>query len=108
MLIFENMLQYLSLIFKRGEFAMVKIFAKVIIEEKVRKTFKYEVDEDFEIDHFFDYVKDICEHFDSPTPVILTKHIRDFIVFSTTSFQKEDFIENIFFDKLTLETFKGL
>lgn len=87
---------------------MVKIFAKVIVCDKVKKTFKYENDDDFEIDHFFDYVKDICEHFDSPTPIILAKHIRDFIVFSTTTFKPEDFVEKIFFDKLTLETFKGL
>ena len=46
---------------------MVKIFAKIVIDDKVRKTYKFECDEDFEIDHFFDYVKEICEHFDSPT-----------------------------------------
>ena len=78
---------------------MVRIFAKVIIDEKVKKTYKYNIDEDFEIDHFFDYVKDICEHFDSPTPVILAKHIRDFIVFSTTTFKPDDFVEKVFFDK---------
>lgn len=87
---------------------MVKIFAKVIIAEKVKKTYKFECDEDFEIDHFFDYVRDICEHFDSPTPIILTKHIRDFIIFSTTTFTPEDFVEKIHFDKLVIETFKGL
>lgn len=87
---------------------MVKIFAKVIVGDKTKKSFKYENDEDFEIDHFFEYVKDICEHFDSPTPVILAKHIRDFIVFSTTTFKPEDFVERVFFDKLILETYKGI
>lgn len=87
---------------------MVKIFAKIVIDDKVRKTYKFECDEDFEIDHFFDYVKEICEHFDSPTPVILAKHIRDFIVFSTTTFKAEDFIEKVFYDKLILETYKGI
>ena len=87
---------------------MVKIFAKTIVNEKVKKTFKFEIDEDFEIDHFFDYVREICEHFDSPTPVILAKHIRDFIVFSTVTFVKYDFVEKIFFDKLILETYKGI
>ena len=76
---------------------MVKIFAKTIVNEKVKKTFKFEIDEDFEIDHFFDYVREICEHFDSPTPVILAKHIRDFIVFSTVTCVKSDFVEKIFF-----------
>lgn len=87
---------------------MVKIFAKVIVGDKTKKSFKYKNDEDFEIDHFFEYVKDICEHFDSPTPVILAKHIRDFIVFSTTTFKPEDFVERVFFDKLILETYKGI
>lgn len=87
---------------------MVKIFAKIISHEKVKKTFKYENDEDFEIDHFFEYINQICEHFDSPTPIILAKHIRDFIVFSTTTFKSDDFIEKIYFDKLVIETYKGI
>ena len=87
---------------------MVKIFAKTIVNEKVKKTYKFEIDEDFEIDHFFDYTREICEHFDSPTPVILAKHIRDFIIFSTVTFVKSDFVEKIFFDKLILETYRGI
>lgn len=87
---------------------MVKIFAKTIIDGKTKKTYKFEADEDFEIDHFFDYVRCICEHFDSPTPVILAKHIRDYIMFSTVTFVKDDFVEKVFFDKLVLETYKGI
>ncbi len=83
---------------------MVKMYAKTICNEKVKNSYKYENDEDFEIDHFFEYIKDICEHFDSPTPIILAKHIRDFIVFSTTTFKKEDFVEKVFFDKLIIES----
>ncbi len=90
------------------EVEMVKIFAKTIVGDKVKKTYKYSCDDDFEIDHFFDYVKDICEHFDSPTPVILAKHIRDFIVFSTTTFKSEDFVEKVFFDKLVLESYSRM
>ena len=87
---------------------MVKIFAKIVIDDKVRRTYKFECDEDFAIDHFFDYVKEICEHFDSPTPVILAKHIRDFIVFSTTTFKAEKKKKKVFYDKLILETYKGI
>ena len=85
---------------------MVRMFVKTIKSNRVTNTYKYETNEDFEIDHFYDYVKDICEHFDSPTPVILAKHIRDYIVFSTTTFKKEDFVEKIFFDKLVIEQYK--
>lgn len=85
---------------------MVRMFVKTIKSNRVTGTYKYIAEEDFEIDHFYDYVKDICEHFDSPTPVILAKHIRDYIVFSTTTFKKEDFVERIFFDKLVIEQYK--
>ena len=87
---------------------MIKMFAKTVVHEKVKKTYKYVNDEDFEIDHFFEYIREICEHFDSPTPVILAKHIRDYIVFNTVTFKPEDFVEKVFFDKLVIETYKGL
>jgi len=87
---------------------MVKIFAKIVKNEKVKKTYKYLNDGDFEIDNFFEYIRDICEHFDSPTPVILAKHIRDYIVFNTCTFVPNDFVESVFFDKLVIETFAGL
>lgn len=86
---------------------MVRMFVKTIKSNRTTGTYKYECDDDFEIDHFYDYVKEICEHFDSPTPVILAKHIRDYIVFSTTTFTKSDFVEKVFFDKLVLEQYKG-
>lgn len=85
---------------------MVKMFVKTMKSGKMTGSYKYVNDEDFEIDHFYDYVKDICEHFDSPTPVILAKHIRDYIVFSTTTFSKADFVEKVFFDKLIIEQYK--
>ena len=87
---------------------MVKIFAKTIINNKIKKTYKFEINEDFEIDHFYDYVRDICENFDSPTPIVMAKHIKDYILFNTTQFIPSDFIEKVFFDKLILETYKEL
>jgi len=87
---------------------MIKIFAKTIVNGKISKTFKYINDSEFEIDGFFDYVKDICEHFDSPTPIVLVKHIRDYILFGTATFTTSDFVEKVFFDKLILETYKSL
>lgn len=87
---------------------MVKIFAKTISNNKVKKTYKYINEEEFEIDHFFDYVREICEYFDSPTPIIMAKHIKDYILFNNTQFLPEDFVERVFFDKLILETYKGI
>lgn len=87
---------------------MVKMFAKTIKNEKVQKTYKFELDEDFEIDHFYDYMKSVCDHFDSPTPIVLAKHIRDYIIFGLVTFRPDDFIEKVFFDKLVIETYKNL
>lgn len=87
---------------------MVKLFAKIVKNEKVQKTYKYELDEDFEIDHFYDYMKDVCEYFDNPTPIVLAKHIRDYIIFGLVTFRPDDFIEKVYFDKLVIETYKNL
>ena len=87
---------------------MVKIFAKTIVNNRIKKTYKFVTEEDFEIDHFYDYIRDICEHFDSPTPIVMAKHIKDYILFNTTHFTQSDFVEKVFFDKLILETYKGI
>ena len=87
---------------------MIKMFAKTIENNRIKKTYKCYFEEEFQIDHFFDYVKAICEHFDSPTPVILTKHIRDYIIFGTVTFTTDDFIEKVFYDKLVIESYKSV
>ena len=87
---------------------MVKMFAKIIKNEKVKCSFKYEREGEFELDDFYEYIKDISEHFDSPTPVILAKHIRDYIIFNTTTFKADDFVEKVFFDKMVIETYNGI
>lgn len=84
---------------------MIRIFAKTIVDGKVKKSLKYEIDEDFEIDHFEIYIKEICEKFDSPSPIILAKHIRDYILFGTSTFFIDDFIEKVYFDKLVIESY---
>ena len=53
-------------------------------------------------------MREICEHFDSPTPIVMAKHIKDYILFNNTQFLPEDFVERVFFDKLILETYKGI
>ena len=84
---------------------MIKIFAKTISNGKIKKTLKYTNNEEFEIDHFEIYIKDICEKLDSPSPIILAKHIRDYILFGIATFNTDDFIEKVFFDKLVIESF---
>lgn len=52
---------------------------------------------------FFEYVRDICEMLDVPTPVIIKTHLFNYAKYNTLRFKKEDFVESIDFDKLVLE-----
>ena len=82
---------------------MVRLFSKTMTDGKINKTYKCAFNEDFDIGHFDFYIKTICEHFDSPSPIVLAKHIRDYIMFGTVTFRKDDFVEKVFFDKLVVE-----
>ena len=87
---------------------MVKIFAKTMVNNRIKKTYKYINEEEFDINSFYDYIREICEYFDSPTPIIMAKHIKDYILFNNTQFTQDDFVEKIYFDKLIIETYKGI
>lgn len=82
---------------------MVRLFAKTMLDGRMKKHYKCAFNEDFEIDHFDFYIKSICEKFDSPSPIVLAKHIRDYIMFGTVTFRRDDFVETVHFDKLIVE-----
>lgn len=82
---------------------MFKIWAKVIIDNKITEQFVYESDKKYVHHEFFDYVADICYQLDKPTPVILKTHVVNFAKFNHVVFKKKDFIESIDFDSLFLE-----
>ena len=52
---------------------------------------------------FFDYVREICEKLDCPTPVVLKSHIFSYAKYNTVKFVPSDFVEKVDFDKLVLE-----
>lgn len=82
---------------------MVRIWAKVLTEEKIIKDMVYENPEKFEFDHFFDYISDICEALDICTPIILSKHTFHYVNFNTATFLPADFPESVDFDKVVIE-----
>ena len=82
---------------------MFRIWAKVIKDEKIIKQFVYEKTETLDYSLFFDYVRDICETLDIPTPVIIKTHLFNYAKYNTLKFTKADFVENVNFDKLVLE-----
>ena len=85
---------------------MVRLYAKTIEDSRVKKYYKCAFNEDFNIEHFDFYIKTICEHFDSPSPIVLAKHIRDYLMFGTVTFRPDDFVEKVYFDKLVVENNK--
>ena len=54
---------------------MLRIWAKVIKDGKILKQVVYEKTETIDYSLFFDYVRDICEALDIPTPVIIKTHL---------------------------------
>ena len=66
------------------------------------------MENDFTIGEFEEYIKEICYMLDIPNPVVLTKHIKNFILFNSTYFTEEDFVESINFERLVIEHGKGV
>ena len=82
---------------------MVRIWAKVVKEEKILCDTIFEEFSSFNPDSFFDYIASICETLDIATPVILSKHIYHYINFNNATFLPSDFPEDIDFDKFVIE-----
>ncbi len=82
---------------------MVKIWAKVIKDDHIVKQYVLEDFVTMDYSKFYDYVRDICEYLDIPTPVIIKTHIFNYAKYNTLRFTESDFVESIDFDKLVLE-----
>ena len=85
----------------------MRILAKVIKNNKIKKDYIYQLENDFTIHDFFEYMSDICSELDLPVPIVMTKHIKNFILFDSTTFTQEDFVETLGYDKLVLEIVKS-
>lgn len=82
---------------------MFRIWAKVIKDGKIIEQVTYEKDDKFTYSHFFNYLADICEELDIPTPILLKTHIFNYAKFNTVRFLPRDFAESVDFDRLVLE-----
>lgn len=81
----------------------MKIWAKLITDGKIRKQFVYEKEERLTYSHFFEYLTEICQALDIPTPVLLKTHIFNFAKFNHVRFIRRDFVEEFDYDQLFLE-----
>lgn len=80
----------------------MKLWIKLIKNEKITKSILYDV-KVFDVKKLLDYLTDICYTLDIPRPIVIEKHYRDFLKFNHTFFKKDDFVENVDFDKLWIE-----
>lgn len=82
---------------------MIRIWAKVLKNNKIIKQYVFERAENIDYSMFFDYLKDICENLDIATPVLIKTHLFNYAKYNVVRFSKDDFMESIDFDKLVLE-----
>ncbi|MBQ8374547.1 MAG: hypothetical protein IJX98_03100 [Clostridia bacterium] len=81
----------------------MKIWAKLLVGGKIKKQMVYEKDEKLTYSHFFDYLTEISQALDIPTPVLMKAHIFNFAKFNHVKFVARDFVESFSYDQLFLE-----
>jgi len=82
---------------------MIKIWAKLYIDNKIVRQYVYEKEGKFSYGNFLTYLIDICYEFDIATPVLLKTHLFNYGKFNFTKFLKRDFVEVFEYDNLVLE-----
>ena len=88
---------------QKGCVCLIRIWAKLVKNGKIVKQYVYEREGLTDYSKFFDYVKDICESLDCPTPVLIKTHLFNYAKYNNVKFKADDFVEKINFDKLILE-----
>lgn len=82
---------------------MQRIWAKIIINQKVRHSLIYDAGGHVEPWNFYDHVRQIAEKLKIPTPVVLNSYAENYLNFNLMKFRQRDFLEEISFDCLLLE-----
>ncbi len=72
-------------------------------EGHIKKQYVYEKAEKLTYSHFFDYLTEICQAMDIPTPVLTKTHLFNFAKFNHVKFLPRDFVEFLGYDHLFLE-----
>lgn len=80
---------------------MIKIWGKLLSNDKIIKSNEIEIDETKT--SFFDMLREMSAKLSIPTPVLLDKHVYDFNVFKICVFKPDDFVESVIFDRFVLE-----
>ncbi len=81
----------------------MRLWAKLMRDGHIEKQFVYESTEKLTYSHFFDYLTDICQELDIPTPVLMKTHIFNFAKFNRVRFLPRDFVDRLGYDSLFIE-----
>lgn len=81
----------------------MRLWAKLMQDGHISKQCVYENPEKLTYSHFFDYLTDICNELDIPTPVLLKTHIFNFAKFNRVKFLQRDFVDKLGYDHLLIE-----
>ena len=82
---------------------MIRIWAKVLKNDKIIKQCVFERDGEMDYSEFFDYAMEICASLDVPTPVLVKTHLFNYAKYNHVRFKPTDFVEKVDFDKLVFE-----
>ncbi len=82
---------------------MIKIWAKLIKDNKIVKDYVFSLEEKMDYSKFLEYLIDIAYNLDIPTPVLIKTHIFNYAKYNTVRFLPQDFVDTVDFDKLVLE-----
>ena len=82
---------------------MIRLWAKIMIDHRIKKDLIYESIEHYSRDTLFSHISEICHQLDIPTPVIINAHYLTYENFNNIKFVPRDFVENIDFDSLVIE-----
>lgn len=76
------------------------MIANIYFEDRICRSVVYECDVDT---GFETALREICYLLNTPTPVILRRHARQYADFNFTRFLPDDFVEAVDFDSLHIE-----
>lgn len=82
---------------------MVRIWAKLMQDGHIKQQYVFEKAEKLTYAHFFDYLTEICQALDIPTPILTKTHIFNFAKFNHVKFLQRDFVDSLGYDHLFLE-----
>lgn len=82
---------------------MIRIWAKIITDNKLVKDLIYESADNYNRDDFFEHISEICYRLNISSPVLIKNHYINFESFNNIKFLPRDFVESVDFDRLEIE-----